>query len=59
MDQGNRSLYIDSRDFNVFADRVKDIISEKTTIVYTDLACHIIITIVLALDDRNIIIVWW
>ena len=44
---------LDSRDFNTFADRVNDIISDKCTIVYTDFACCVA-PIVLALRDRNI-----
>ena len=48
-----QSISLDSRDFNTFADRVNDVISDKCTIVYTDFACHVA-PIVLALRDRNI-----
>ena len=48
-----QSISLDSRDFNTFADRVNDIISDICTIVYTDFACHVA-PIVLALRDRNI-----
>lgn len=52
-DGSKQSLSLDSRDFNNFADRVKDIISDKCTIVYTDFACHVG-PIVLALCDRGL-----
>ena len=48
-----QSISLDSCDFNTFADRVNDIISDKCTIAYTDFACHVA-PIVLTLRDRNI-----
>ena len=48
-----QSMALDSRDFNSFADRVKEIVSDKCTIVYTDFACHVA-PIVIALRDRNV-----
>ena len=52
-DGSKQSISLDSRDFNSFADRVKDIISDQCTIVYTDFACHVA-PIVLALHDRDV-----
>ena len=52
-DGSKQSISLDSRDFNEFAGRVKDIISDKCTIVYTDFACHVA-PIVLALRDRDL-----
>ena len=52
-DGSRQSISLDSRDFNTFADRVKEIISDKCTIVYTDFACHVA-PIVLALRDRSL-----
>lgn len=52
-DGTKQSMVLDSRDFNSFADRVKEIGSDKYTIVYTDFACHVA-PLVLALRDRNL-----
>lgn len=52
-DGSRQSISLDSRDFNTFADRIKEIVSDKCTIVYTDFACHVA-PIVLALRDRNL-----
>ena len=52
-DGSKQSISLDSRDFNEFADIVKDIITDKCTIVYTDFACHVA-PIVLALHDRDL-----
>ena len=48
-----QSAALDSRDFNSFADRVTELISDECSIVYTDFACHVA-PIVLALRDRNV-----
>ena len=48
-----QSVSLDSRDFNNFAERVKDIISDQCSIIYTDFACHVA-PIVIALRDRDI-----
>ena len=48
-----QSISLDSRYFSAFADRVKDIISDECTIVYTDFACHVA-PIVLALHDHGV-----
>ena len=50
-DGSKQSISLDSRDS--FADRVKDIISDQCTIVYTDFACHVA-PIMLALRDRDV-----
>lgn len=52
-DGSKQSISLDSRDFNSFADRVVELISDNCSIVYTDFACHVG-PIVLALRDRNI-----
>ena len=52
-DGTKQSMVLDSRDFNSFADHVKEIVSDKCTIVYIDFACHVA-PIVLALRDRNL-----
>lgn len=52
-DSTKQSIDLESRDFNAFADRVKEIVSDKCTIVYTDFTCHVA-PIVLALRDRNL-----
>ena len=52
-DGTKQSVSLDSRDFNSFADRVKEIVADKCTIVYTDFACHVA-PIVLALRDRGL-----
>ena len=52
-DGTKQSVFLDSRDFNSFADRVKEITADKCTIVYTDFACHVA-PIVLALRDRGL-----
>ena len=48
-----QSVSLDSRDFNNFADLVKDLIVEECSIIYTDFACHVG-PIVIALRDRDI-----
>ena len=48
-----QSISLESRDFNNFADVVKDLIVGECSIIYTDFACHVG-PIVLALRDRNI-----
>ena len=40
-DGSKQSISLDSRDYNSFADRVKEIISDQCTIVYRDIACHL------------------
>ena len=52
-DGSRQSISLDSRDFNSFADRIKEIVSDKCTTVYTDFACHVA-PIVLALCDRDV-----
>ena len=52
-DGTKQSVSLDSRDFNSFADRVKEILADKCTIVYTDFACHVA-PIVLTLIDRGL-----
>jgi len=52
-DGSKQSISLDARDFNSFADRVKQIIGSQCTIVYTDFACHVG-PIVIALRDRDI-----
>lgn len=52
-DGTKQSIALDSRDFNSFADRVKEIVSDKCTIIYTDFACHVA-PMVLALRDHNL-----
>lgn len=49
-DGSRQSISLDSRDFNSFADRIKEIVTDQCTIVYTDFACHVA-PIVLALHD--------
>ena len=46
------AVLLDSRDFNNFADIIKDLIVGQCNIVYTDFACHAG-SIVLALRDWN------
>ena len=48
-----QSVSPDSRDFNNFADLVKDLIVGECSIIYTDFACHVG-PIVIALRDRDI-----
>ena len=36
-----QSISLDSRDFNNFADVVKDLIVGECSIIYTDFACHV------------------
>ena len=48
MGGSKQSGALDSRDFNSFADRVTELISDECSIVYTDFACHVA-PIVLAL----------
>ena len=48
-----QSVSLDSRDFNNFADLVKDLIVGECSIIYTDFACHVG-PIVIALRDRDI-----
>ena len=52
-DGKKQSVSLDSHDFNSLADRVKEIVADKCTIVYTDFACHVA-PIVLALRDRGL-----
>ena len=46
-------MSLDSRDFNSFAEQVKELISNQCSIVYTDFACHLG-RIIIALRDRDI-----
>ena len=48
-----QSISLDSRDFNSFAERVKELISNQCSIVYTDFACHVG-PIIIALRNRDI-----
>ena len=48
-----QSVSLNSRDFNNFADLVKDLIVGECSIIYTDFACHVG-PIVIALRDRDI-----
>ena len=40
-DGSKKSISLDSRDFNNFADLVPELIEEHCSIVYTDFACHV------------------
>jgi len=40
-DGSKKSISLDSREFNNFADVVKDLIEGHCSIVYTDFACHV------------------
>jgi len=40
-DGSKKSISLDSRDFNNFADVVKDLIEVHCSIVHTDFACHV------------------
>ena len=52
-DGSKKSVSLDSRDFNSFGERVKDIIGDECSIVYTDFACHVG-SIVITLRDRDV-----
>ena len=52
-DGSKQSVSLDSRDFNSFGERVKDIIGDECSIVYTDFACHVG-SIVITLRDRDV-----
>ena len=53
-DGSKKSISLDSRDFNNFADAVKELIEGHCSIIYTDFACHVG-PIVLALRDRDVL----
>ena len=53
-DGSKKSISLDSRDFNNFADLVTELIEEHCSIVYTDFACHVG-PIVLALRNRGVL----
>ena len=54
-DGSKQTVLLDSRDFNNFADCIKQLVGDQCTIVYTDtdIACHVG-AIVIALRDRNL-----